>query len=153
MEKLNIIKTVNVLCNSNIFNAFRFSCLFGKILTELATTGKTSYDISGFKIDREAITNPDFEPVFKGTMKIIPAKLWASNSFERNPNTTEYKIILQTLRNIKKTQLIHHMRLIRFQLYDSGCKQCQQQWKYVHLGTRNFPQCKINSIMILNKSH
>lgn len=57
------------------FNAFRFSCLFGKILTELATTGKTSYDISGFKMDREAITNPDFEPVFKGTMKIMPAKL------------------------------------------------------------------------------
>lgn len=56
-------------------HGFKFSCLFGKILTELATTGKTSYDISGFKMDREAITNPDFEPVFKGTMKIMPAKL------------------------------------------------------------------------------
>jgi sarcosine oxidase len=56
-------------------HAFKFACLLGKILAEIATTGKTKYDISGFTIDREAITNPAFEPVFKDTLKPWPAKL------------------------------------------------------------------------------
>jgi sarcosine oxidase len=54
-------------------HAFKFASLLGKILAEIATTGKTTYDISGFTMDREAITNPTFEPVFKHSMKSPPA--------------------------------------------------------------------------------
>lgn len=56
-------------------HSFKFSCLIGKILAELAINGRTDFDISGFTMNRDAINNPDFEPVFKDTIKNMPAKL------------------------------------------------------------------------------
>lgn len=39
-------------------HAFKFASLFGRILGELATTGKTSYPIRAFRMDRPALTDP-----------------------------------------------------------------------------------------------
>ncbi|XP_050399447.1 monomeric sarcosine oxidase [Patella vulgata] len=46
-------------------HAYKFACLIGKILSEMAIDGQTQYDISGFTKDREAITNPNFKPLFQ----------------------------------------------------------------------------------------
>jgi glycine/D-amino acid oxidase-like deaminating enzyme len=35
--------------------AFKYTPLFGRILVELATTGKSAYDISEFRIDRPGL--------------------------------------------------------------------------------------------------
>ncbi|XP_077991509.1 monomeric sarcosine oxidase-like [Glandiceps talaboti] len=46
-------------------HAFKFSCLFGKILSELAVDGKTDYGIvDEFTLNREVFTNPDFKQNF-----------------------------------------------------------------------------------------
>ena len=58
----------------------RFASLLGKILSEMAIDGKTQYDISKFNIDREAITNPDWEPtLYMGTGGKVPTKQSASS--------------------------------------------------------------------------
>ncbi|XP_059156278.1 monomeric sarcosine oxidase-like [Physella acuta] len=55
-------------------HAYKFASLLGKILSELAVDGRTTYDISEFSWNREALTNPNFTPVFvMGTSK--PSKL------------------------------------------------------------------------------
>ncbi|XP_077982862.1 monomeric sarcosine oxidase-like [Glandiceps talaboti] len=41
-------------------HAFKFSCLLGKILTQLAVDGNTQYPIDSFKLDREALTDPNY---------------------------------------------------------------------------------------------
>ncbi|XP_055955263.1 monomeric sarcosine oxidase [Patella vulgata] len=46
-------------------NALKFASLFGKILSEMAIDGQTQYDISGFTKNREAISNPNFKPLFR----------------------------------------------------------------------------------------
>ncbi|XP_055955783.1 monomeric sarcosine oxidase-like isoform X2 [Patella vulgata] len=46
-------------------HAYKFACLIGKILSEMAIDGQTQYDISGFTKNREAITNPNFKPLFQ----------------------------------------------------------------------------------------
>ncbi|KAK6185372.1 hypothetical protein SNE40_007622 [Patella caerulea] len=46
-------------------HAYKFACLLGKILSEMAIDGKTQYDIAGFTKNREAITNPNFKPLFQ----------------------------------------------------------------------------------------
>ena len=53
----------------------------GKILSEMAVDGKSSYDISEFKINRPAITDPNFESqlVIGGGAGL--AKLWTMLSF------------------------------------------------------------------------
>ncbi|ESO99006.1 hypothetical protein LOTGIDRAFT_142356 [Lottia gigantea] len=50
-------------------HAFKFACLLGKILSEMAIDGRTQYDISGFSMNRPAITDPNFQPflVFRKT--------------------------------------------------------------------------------------
>ncbi|GFO04772.1 monomeric sarcosine oxidase [Plakobranchus ocellatus] len=53
---------VIVCCGAG--HAYKFASLLGKILSEMAVDGKTQYDISAFRWDREALTNPNFKPLF-----------------------------------------------------------------------------------------
>jgi monomeric sarcosine oxidase len=46
-------------------HAAKFASLLGKILAGLATSGRTAYPIAAFRADRPALTDPDFEPVFR----------------------------------------------------------------------------------------
>ncbi|XP_077991602.1 monomeric sarcosine oxidase-like isoform X2 [Glandiceps talaboti] len=49
-------------------HAFKFSCLFGKILSELAVDGKTDYGVvDDFTLNREIFTNPDSSRTFHDT--------------------------------------------------------------------------------------
>jgi sarcosine oxidase len=48
-------------------HAGKFSSLVGRILAELTTDGVTRHDISAFSLARPAITDPDFEPIFRLT--------------------------------------------------------------------------------------
>ncbi|XP_077982827.1 monomeric sarcosine oxidase-like [Glandiceps talaboti] len=50
-----------IICNG-AGHAYKWSCLLGKILTQMAVDGKSQYPIADFKLDREALTNPDFIP-------------------------------------------------------------------------------------------
>jgi sarcosine oxidase len=43
-------------------HAFKFSCLIGQILADLATEGETRYPIAPFSSQRPAILDPDFVP-------------------------------------------------------------------------------------------
>jgi sarcosine oxidase len=46
-------------------HAYKFSSLFGKVLSDLAIDGSTVYPIDAFRVDRPAITDPDFPPSFR----------------------------------------------------------------------------------------
>jgi sarcosine oxidase len=52
----------------SVFNGaghgFKFASLAGKILSELARHGNTHYPIEPFRLDRPALTDPTYEPVF-----------------------------------------------------------------------------------------
>jgi sarcosine oxidase len=52
----------------SVFNGaghgFKFASLAGKILGELALYGETEYPIEAFRVDRPALTDPTYEPVF-----------------------------------------------------------------------------------------
>uniref|UniRef100_A0A0B7ABB4 FAD dependent oxidoreductase domain-containing protein n=1 Tax=Arion vulgaris TaxID=1028688 RepID=A0A0B7ABB4_9EUPU len=51
-------------------HAYKFASLLGKILSEFAVDGRSQHDVSAFSWDREALTNPNFKPVFyMGTEK------------------------------------------------------------------------------------
>uniref|UniRef100_A0A194ANL0 Putative peroxisomal sarcosine oxidase-like protein n=1 Tax=Pinctada fucata TaxID=50426 RepID=A0A194ANL0_PINFU len=52
----------NVIVCNGAGHCFKFSCLLGKILSEMAVDGKTQYDVSNFNIDRPAITQPGWTP-------------------------------------------------------------------------------------------
>ncbi|XP_071785430.1 monomeric sarcosine oxidase-like [Asterias amurensis] len=57
-------------------HAFKFASVLGRILSELAIDDRTEYDISGFSLDREALTDPNFKPLFQlGITKLQEAKL------------------------------------------------------------------------------
>jgi len=45
-------------------HAYKFAGLLGKILSQMAIDGETEYPIAPFTLNRPAITNPDFEPLF-----------------------------------------------------------------------------------------
>lgn len=45
-------------------HAYKFASLLGKILSELALDGRTDYPIAPFTLNRPAITNPNYPPVF-----------------------------------------------------------------------------------------
>ncbi|XP_077861768.1 monomeric sarcosine oxidase-like [Saccoglossus kowalevskii] len=45
-------------------HAYKFTCLLGKILSEMAIDGKTQYPIDEFKIDRRTLTDANFKPNF-----------------------------------------------------------------------------------------
>jgi sarcosine oxidase len=46
-------------------HAAKFASLLGRILADLATSGTTAYPIGAFRADRAALTDPQFEPVFR----------------------------------------------------------------------------------------
>lgn len=46
-------------------HAYKFASLFGKILSELALDGRTAYPIEPFRIDRPAITDPNYPAQFR----------------------------------------------------------------------------------------
>lgn len=46
-------------------HAGKFASLMGRILAELLTNGRTEHDISAFSLQRPAIVDPDFVPVFR----------------------------------------------------------------------------------------
>ena len=46
-------------------HAYKFASLFGKILSELALDGRTPYPIEPFRIDRPAITDPNYPAQFR----------------------------------------------------------------------------------------
>ena len=45
-------------------HAFKFASLLGKILSEMAIDGSTTYPIDGFTLNRPAITDPTYQAVF-----------------------------------------------------------------------------------------
>ena len=45
-------------------HGFKFASLVGKILSELAVYGNTEYPIEAFRVDRPALTDPAYAPVF-----------------------------------------------------------------------------------------
>ena len=45
-------------------HGFKFASLVGKILSNLSIHGKTRYPIEAFRVDRPALTDPAYEPVF-----------------------------------------------------------------------------------------
>jgi monomeric sarcosine oxidase len=46
-------------------HAAKFASLLGKILADLATSGRTAYPVEAFRADRPALTDPAFTPVFR----------------------------------------------------------------------------------------
>jgi monomeric sarcosine oxidase len=46
-------------------HAAKFASLLGKILADLATSGRTAYPVAAFRADRPALTDPQFTPVFR----------------------------------------------------------------------------------------
>ena len=46
-------------------HAFKFASLIGRILSELAKDGQSSFDLSAFSLSRPAITDPNYLPLIK----------------------------------------------------------------------------------------
>lgn len=42
-------------------HGFKFAALFGRLLTDVAIEGESPYDLSAFRLDRPALTDPSFE--------------------------------------------------------------------------------------------
>jgi sarcosine oxidase len=63
-----VLGTLPDLPQISVFNGaghgFKFASLAGKILGELALYGETQYPIEAFRVDRPALTDPAYEPVF-----------------------------------------------------------------------------------------
>jgi len=54
----------NVIVCCGAGHAFKFASLFGQILADLAVKGRTTHDLSEFRLERPAITDPNFKPQF-----------------------------------------------------------------------------------------
>ncbi|XP_070575603.1 monomeric sarcosine oxidase-like [Ptychodera flava] len=63
-----------IFCNG-AGHAFKFSCLLGKILSQMAIDGKTEYPIESFTMDRKSLTDPNFKPKFRLKAETTKAKL------------------------------------------------------------------------------
>ena len=50
----------NVVVGLGAAHGFKFAPTFGRLLTDLVTTGSSATDLSAFRLDREALTNPDY---------------------------------------------------------------------------------------------
>jgi len=46
-------------------HAFKFATLIGRILSQLALDGRTDYPIDAFQADRPALTDSNFQPIFR----------------------------------------------------------------------------------------
>jgi sarcosine oxidase len=55
----------NILIVHGAAHAYKFTSLLGKISSQLITTSKTPYNINRFRLDRPALTEVDYKPVFK----------------------------------------------------------------------------------------
>ena len=55
---------LQILVFNGAGHGFKFASLVGKILGELAVHGKTECPIEAFRLDRPALTDPSYEPVF-----------------------------------------------------------------------------------------
>ncbi|KAJ8303111.1 LOW QUALITY PROTEIN: hypothetical protein KUTeg_019507 [Tegillarca granosa] len=56
---------------------YKFSCLMGKILSQMAIDGRTQYDISQFNIDRQALQEENVKlDLFMGSRESAPQDLW-----------------------------------------------------------------------------
>ncbi|XP_052228871.1 monomeric sarcosine oxidase-like [Dreissena polymorpha] len=65
----------NVIVCNGAGHAYKFAGLLGKILSEMAIDGHTQYAIGPFSLDREALKDPNFKPVFfSGTSKLPKSK-------------------------------------------------------------------------------
>ncbi|XP_078688309.1 monomeric sarcosine oxidase-like [Branchiostoma floridae x Branchiostoma belcheri] len=54
----------NVIVCCGAGHAYKFASLLGKILSQLAIDGRTQYPIDDFTMNRPAVTDPNFKPVF-----------------------------------------------------------------------------------------
>jgi sarcosine oxidase len=54
-------------------HAYKFATLFGRILSQLALTGRTEYPIAAFRADRPALTDPTYQPIFRNETVISHA--------------------------------------------------------------------------------
>jgi sarcosine oxidase len=52
----------NVVVGLGAAHAFKFVPTFGRVLADLVTTGETTTEVSPFRLDRPALTEPDYEP-------------------------------------------------------------------------------------------
>jgi sarcosine oxidase len=43
-------------------HGFKFVPTFGRVLADLVTTGESASDVSAFRLDRAALTEPDYQP-------------------------------------------------------------------------------------------
>lgn len=55
----------NITVGIGAGHAAKFGSLLGQILADLTLTGKTDHPIEAFRADRPALTDPNFEPVFR----------------------------------------------------------------------------------------
>ena len=53
-----------VLVGIGAGHAAKFAGLFGEILSELVTTGRSTHPIGAFSADRPALADPSYRPVF-----------------------------------------------------------------------------------------
>ena len=56
-------KHPNILLCVGAGHAFKWASLFGRILSELAIDGVTKYDLSALRVDRPALTDPNYESI------------------------------------------------------------------------------------------
>ena len=47
-------------------HGFKFVPTFGRLLADLVTTGETATDVSAFRLDRPALTEPDYAAALAG---------------------------------------------------------------------------------------
>ena len=55
---------LQILIFNGAGHSFKFASLVGKILGELTVHGKTECPIEAFRLDRPALTDPSYEPIF-----------------------------------------------------------------------------------------
>ncbi len=55
----------NILIANGAGHIYKFTSLIGKILSQLATEGKTPYNIHRFRLNRPALTERDYQPIFR----------------------------------------------------------------------------------------
>ncbi len=52
----------NIVVGLGAAHGFKFVPTFGRVLADLVTTGTTTSDVSAFRLDRPALTQPDYAP-------------------------------------------------------------------------------------------
>jgi sarcosine oxidase len=60
-----LLQHPNILILHGAAHAYKFTSLLGKISGQLVTRGKTTYNINRFRLDRPALTQENYKPIFK----------------------------------------------------------------------------------------